>query len=179
MEASGILRCANFSPTTTSVLGTIENVCVRSGFLMIIYPAYLMVLVLGDHMCGTPVHHDESAFNQCCRGGAKVAAAPPRDGPIIPSNCKTHLTCKPVHPPRNDIWSSWTSYAAEWFTTTALWITGGAVALGGCVYGYTVIQKARKKRRNARLREEGRLPPGEGDSDSDESDEDNLRGNRG
>ena len=148
-------------------------------FLGAVYLVFwgIMVLSLG----GEGNHHDVTAFGgHCCRGpGAASAAAPSRDGPIIPSNCKTHLTCKPVHPPRNDVWGSWGAYAGEWFTTTALWITGGAVGLGCCVYGYTVIQKARKKRRNARLREEGRVAPSEGGSSSDDSDEEILRGNRG
>jgi hypothetical protein len=123
-------------------------------------------------------HHEVASFGKCCRGPGAKTAAPPRDGPIIPSNCKTHLTCKPVHPPRRDIWNSWAAYAGEWFTTTALWLTGGAVALGCCVYGFSVINKTRKKRRDARLEADGRRPPSESGS-SDESEDENLRGNRG
>jgi hypothetical protein len=124
-------------------------------------------------------HHNETAFGSCWRNsGTKAAAAPARSGPIIPSNCKTHLTCKPVHPVRNDIWSGWQAYASEWFTTTALWVTGGAVTLGACVYGFSKIGEARRKRRDARLRADGRRPPSDGES-SGESDDEQLRGQRG
>ena len=123
-------------------------------------------------------HHDDTAFNRCTRTASAKVDTPARDGPIIPSNCKTHLTCKPVHPVRNDVWGGWSAYASEWFTTTALWVTGGAVTLGACVYGFSKIGEARRKRRDARLRADGRKPPSEGDS-SDESDDDELRGQRG
>ena len=137
-----------------------------------------MVVEFGDHPFSQPEthHHDESIF-ACHRSSIKKAAAPSRDGPIIPSNCKTHLTCKPVHPPRKDIWGSWGAYVGDKFVTGVLWLTGGALALGACVYGYSAIDNARKKRRDARLRADGRRPPSEGGSSGDESDD--LRGNRG
>ena len=123
-------------------------------------------------------HHDQTAFPACCRGPVKAAAEPARDGPIIPSNCKTHLTCQPVHPPRKDIWNSWGDYVGDWVITATLWVTGGVVTLGACVYGYSAIDKARKKRRDARLKADGRKPPSDGEGSSgDESDED--RGKRG
>jgi hypothetical protein len=135
-------------------------------------------MVFHDGSLDSHHHHEFSAFPKCCRAGAKTAVTASSDGPIIPSNCKTHLTCKPVHPPRKDIWNSWSDYLGDWFVTSALWVTGGAVALGACVYGYSAIDKARKKRRDARLRAEGRRPPSEEGSGGEDSDQDE-RGDRG
>ena len=115
---------------------------------------------------------------------AQAKQPPARDGPIIPSNCKTHLTCKPVHPDRPDVWGSVTAYVSDWVGTVGLIIAGGAVVIGGCIYGKSVIDKSRKKRRDARLVAEGRKPPSQGGSDGESSgggsdDDEALRGQRG
>jgi len=107
---------------------------------------------------------------------------PPRDGPIIPSNCKTHLTCSPVHPNRPDGWSSIAVYVSDWFANVGLILVGSAVVIGGCLYGKSVLDKNRKKRRDARLIAEGRKPPSQGGSsggDSESDSEGELRGQRG
>lgn len=124
-----------------------------------------------------PSHpHDATFFpSQCCRGGGAAPALPARDGPIVPSNCKTHLTCKPVHPNRPDFWNSaW----SDWLSSAGLILGGSVVAIGSCIYGKSVIDRNRKKRRAARMKEEGRRPPSEGGSDDSDS-EDDLRGERG
>ena len=119
--------------------------------------------------------HHHASFAQCCRGGAvKASGLPPRDGPIVPSNCKTHLVCKPVHPERSDPWGNW----SEWIGHAVLIACGSVLAIGGCIYGKTVIDRNRKKRRDERLIAEGKRPPSEGGS-SDDSDEDDMRGERG
>ncbi len=101
---------------------------------------------------------------------------PPRDGPIVPSNCKTHLTCKPIHPIRNDSWASgFLASAGDWFTTAMLAIGGTGIALGACIYGKSVLDKNRQRRRDARMEAEGRRPPSDGEESSDED----LRGQRG
>ena len=132
-------------------------------------------------------HHQDTALAPCCsrRGGMDHHAKHqiPRDGPIIPSNCKTHLTCKPVHPERPDVWNSVTAYVSDWFSSLGLVILGSAVVIGGCIYGKSVIDKNRKKRRDARLEAEGRKPPSQGgsddDSDGSSNEEGDLRGQRG
>lgn len=117
--------------------------------------------------------HHTTTFGQCCRGGVSATPAlPPRDGPIVPSNCKTHLTCKPIHPNRSEPWWLW-----DFLNGAGLVLAGTAVVVGGCVYGKSVIDRNRKKRRDARFVAEGRRPPSDGDS-SDDSDEDE-RGARG
>jgi len=122
--------------------------------------------------------HSDTVF--CPRAGGPGATGPhtlpPRDGPIVPSNCKTHLTCQPVHPNRSDA-SSWFSSATDWLTTAVLAIGGSVVVFGACIYGKSVIDKNRKKKRDQRLASDGRRPPSEGAS-SDEEDDD-LRGQRG
>ena len=133
-------------------------------------------------------HHDTSSFESVrhqhvesafpCHGPKMAVAAPPRDGPIVPSNCKTHLTCKPVHPNRADPWTTWSGYFGGWFSSIGLILAGSAVVVGGCIYGKGLIDKNRKKRRDARLVADGRKPPTEGD-DSDDSGEDDARGQRG
>ena len=122
-------------------------------------------------------NHHETFFPGSCRlSKTPVNALPPRDGPIVPSNCKTHLTCQPVHPNRSDPWSSWTSYVGDWFSTVGIVIAGSAVVLGGCIYGKRVIDKNRKKKRDAQLVADGRKPPSEG---SDSEEDEDARGERG
>jgi len=53
-------------------------------------------------------------------------------------------------------------------------IGGTGLALGACLYGKSVIDKNRQRRRDARMEADGRRPP----SDGEDSDED-LRGQRG
>ena len=117
--------------------------------------------------------HSMTAFAQCCRGAVKASALPPRDGPIVPSNCQTHLVCKPVHPVRPDPWGSW----SEWLGHAALIACGSVLAIGGCLYGKTVIDRNRKKRRDERLIAEGKRPPSDGEEEDDSDDD--LRGERG
>lgn len=52
-----------------------------------------------------------------------------------------------------------------------------ALAVGGCVYGRAVIERNRKKKRDARLAAEGKLAPEEDGGSEDE--EEDLRGERG
>lgn len=123
--------------------------------------------------------HDGTFFP--CRASlaaAKAPTAPARDGPIVPSNCKTHLTCKPVHPVRGDVWGSWGAYMGDRFTTAMLYVAGAGLAVTACVYGASAMDKAKKKRRDARLKADGRKPPSDDDGSSDDS-EDDLRGTRG
>jgi hypothetical protein len=122
-------------------------------------------------------YHHATFFN-CRLSKTPVNALPPRDGPIVPSNCKTHLTCQPVHPNRSDPWSSWTGYISDWFSTVGIVIAGSAVVIGGCLYGKRVIDKNRKKKRDARLVAEGLKPPSEG-SDSEGDNDEDARGERG
>jgi hypothetical protein len=60
-------------------------------------------------------------------------------------------------------------------TTAAIVIGGTVFGVGACIYGKSVIDRNRKKKRDARLAAEGRRPPSDGDSESDED----LRGKRG
>ena len=126
--------------------------------------------------------HIQTAFPQCARpsgiGAVGAFKLPPRDGPIVPSNCNTRLTCQPIHPMRNDPWGSISAYVGDWLGTAILAIGGTAIALGACVYGKAVIDRNRQRKRDARLSSEGRRPPGQGESDED-SDDDDLRGQRG
>lgn len=53
-----------------------------------------------------------------------------------------------------------------------------AVAAGACVYGRVVIERNRKKKRDARLAGEGKKPPGDASSE-EESEAEDQRGERG
>ena len=64
------------------------------------------------------------------------------------------------------------------FTTAMLYVAGAGLAVTACVYGVSAMDKAKKKRRDARLKADGRKPPSEDDGSSDDS-EDDLRGTRG
>jgi hypothetical protein len=75
---------------------------------------------------------------------------------------------------RDDSWSGYFAGATDWLTTAAIAVGGTVVVLGACIYGKSVIDKNRKKKRDARLKAEGRKPPSDGDSDDDD-----LRGQRG
>ena len=81
------------------------------------------------------------------------------------------------------MWNSVTAYVSDWFSSLGLVILGSAVVIGGCIYGKSVIDKNRKKRRDARLEAEGRKPPSQGgsddDSDGSSNEEGDLRGQRG
>ena len=136
-----------------------------------------MVLDFSHNHCGEHQHHEATAFP--CRMAAQAPPAQPaRDGPIVPSNCKTHLTCKPIHPNRGDVWGSWGAYLGDWFTTAMLYVAGAGLAVTACVYGMSAMDKAKKKRRDARLKADGRKPPSDDEGSSGDSDED-ARGNRG
>ena len=132
---------------------------------------FSMVVVSHDHI------DTVFACTRCAKSGVGATGPytmPPRDGPIVPSNCKTHLTCKPIHPNREGSWSGILASAGDWFTTVMLALGGTGLALGACIYGKSVIDKNRQRRRDARMEADGRRPPSDG-----ESDEDNLRGERG
>jgi len=135
-------------------------------------------MTLFDYQHNHTHHHETSFPSAGCRGPVALPKQPPRDGPIVPSNCKTHLTCKPIHPNRPDSWSSWSGYVGDWFAQVGLILAGTAVVVGGCIYGKMVLDNNRKKRRDARFAAEGKKPPTDGESEG-ESEEEDERGQRG
>ena len=171
-----LIKWRHWEATTISISLMIVTMHTSTGHRYVCPPIVYMLLHDNHDLQGH--HTDVTAFAKC--GGpvsGAAAAAPARDGPIVPSNCKTHLTCQPVHPNRPDPWTDWGAYIGDWLTYVGIGLAGSAVVIGGCVYGKMAIDKNRKKRRDARLKAEGRKPPSDG-SESEGSDED-LRGQRG
>jgi hypothetical protein len=58
-----------------------------------------------------------------------------------------------------------------------LYLAGAGSAVTACVYGVSAVDKAKKKRGDARLKADGRKPPSDDDCSSDSDDD--GRGQRG